>query len=91
MFCHRQRNPELPNCPKMLKRPFIVAFNWKRCAFRTSVVFFLLFIAECLPNFGSLLDLIGGSTVTLLTFVFPPFFYMRLVDSSQENKEWKNR
>jgi len=66
-------------------------FNWKRCAFRTSVVFFLLFIAECLPNFGSLLDLIGGSTVTLLTFVFPPFFYMRLVDSSQENKEWKNR
>ena len=67
------------------------AFNWKRCAFRTTIVFLLLFIAECLPNFGSLLDLIGGSTVTLLTFVFPPFFYMRLVDVSSEKQEWQTR
>merc|ERR1712002_948202 len=67
---------EVLNIPK--------SFNWKRCAFRTTIVFLLLFIAECLPNFGSLLDLIGGSTVTLLTFVFPPYFYMKLVDVSSD-------
>ena len=27
-------------------------------------------------------DLIGGSTVTVLTFVFPPFFYLKLVDGT---------
>ena len=37
------------------------------------------------------LDLVGGSTVTLLTFVFPPFFYMKLVDMSSSNPKWKLR
>jgi vesicular inhibitory amino acid transporter len=59
--------------------------------FRSSVVLCLLFISESIPNFGSILDLVGGSTVTLLTFVFPPFFYMRLVDMGSQNPEWKER
>ena len=66
-------------------------FNWKRCAFRTFSVFVLLFIAESVPSFGSILNLIGASTVTLLTFIFPPLFYMKLVDASSNNKEWKQR
>ena len=66
-------------------------FNWKRCLFRTFSVFFLLFLAETVPSFGSILNLIGASTVTLLTFVFPPLFYMRLVDASSSNKEWVQR
>jgi len=66
-------------------------FNWKRCAFRTLTVFFLLFIAESIPSFGAILQLIGASTVTLLTFIFPPLFYMRLVDASTNNKEWIQR
>ena len=68
-----------------------VDFNWKRCAFRTFSVFVLLFIAESVPSFGSILNLIGASTVTLLTFIFPPLFYMKLVDDSSNNKEWKQR
>merc|ERR1712109_25578 len=44
-------------------------FNWKRCAFRTLSVGVLLFIAETVPSFGAILDLVGASTVTLLTFV----------------------
>jgi vesicular inhibitory amino acid transporter len=59
--------------------------------FRSLIVLGLLFISETIPDFGSILDLVGGSTVTLLTFVFPPFFYMRLVDMGIENKEWKQR
>ena len=70
---------------------FFVDFNWKRCAFRTLTVFFLLFIAESIPSFGAILQLIGASTVTLLTFIFPPLFYMRLVDASTNNKEWIQR
>merc|ERR1712062_544783 len=67
------------------------AFNWKRCALRTVSVFVLLFIAETIPSFGSILDLVGASTVTMLTFVCPPYFYMRLCDSSKQNKEWTQR
>lgn len=66
-------------------------FNAKRCLFRTASVFFLLFIAETVPSFGSILDLVGASTVTMLTFVCPPYFYMRLCDSSKDNKEWTQR
>eukprot|EP00093_Oithona_nana_P012639 12639.XXX_700433_697667_1 [CDS] Oithona nana genome sequencing. len=66
-------------------------FNWKRCALRTVSVFVLLFIAETIPSFGSILDLVGASTVTMLTFVCPPYFYMRLCDSSKQNKEWTQR
>ena len=69
----------------------ILDFNWKRCAFRTFSVLVLLFIAESIPNFGAILNLVGGSTVTLLTFVFPPFFYMKLVDASQQRKDWVQR
>ena len=54
-------------------------------------MFSLLFIAETVPSFGSILNLIGASTVTLLTFIFPPLFYMRLVDASTTNKEWTPR
>ena len=66
-------------------------FNWKRCAFRTFSVLCLLFIAESVPSFGSILDLVGASTVTLLTFVFPPFFYMRLSDASIGHPTWPER
>ena len=44
-----------------------------------------------LPFIFSILDLVGASTVTLLTFVFPPFFYMRLCDKSKDNSEWSQR
>merc|ERR1712106_528304 len=51
----------------------------------------LLFVAETVPSFGSILDLVGASTVTLLTFIFPPYFYMRLSDASIGKKEWIQR
>jgi vesicular inhibitory amino acid transporter len=60
-------------------------------AFRSLVVLVLLFVCATMPNFSMFLDLVGGSTVTLLTFVFPPFFYMRLVDSSSQNPAWEQR
>ena len=66
----------------------VLDFNWKRCAFRTFSVLALLFIAESVPSFGAILELIGASTVTILTFIFPPLFYMKLMDASSQNKDW---
>jgi len=72
-------NPSNQFCEGLLNIP--ERLTWKRILFRSCVVICLLFVAESLPNFGSILDLIGGSTVTLLTFVFPPYFYIRLLDT----------
>jgi hypothetical protein len=68
-----------------------IGYTWKRVAFRSLVVLVLLFVCATMPNFSMFLDLVGGSTITLLTFVFPPFFYMRLVDSSSQNPAWEQR
>eukprot|EP00088_Acartia_fossae_P052523 TRINITY_DN5935_c0_g1_i1.p1 TRINITY_DN5935_c0_g1~~TRINITY_DN5935_c0_g1_i1.p1 ORF type:complete len:461 (-),score=123.08 TRINITY_DN5935_c0_g1_i1:31-1413(-) len=73
-------NPPAQMFEEMLKIP--TSFNIKRCLFRTFSVFGLLFIAETIPSFGAILNLVGGSTVTLLTFVFPPLFYMRIADAT---------
>jgi len=83
-------NPPAQFFEEMLNVPS--SFHWKRCAFRSLSVLCLLFIAESVPSFGAILDLVGASTVTLLTFVFPPFFYMRLSDASiGNNNGWPER
>jgi vesicular inhibitory amino acid transporter len=82
-------NPPSQFCEKLFNIPS--DFNWKRCAFRSFSVLFLLLIAETVPSFSSILDLVGASTVTLLTFVFPPLFYMKLSDASIGRKEWPQR
>merc|ERR1719447_786243 len=73
-------NPPAQMFEEMMNIP--TDFNWKRCLFRSGSVFTLLFIAESVPSFGAILNLVGGSTVTLLTFVFPPYFYMKLADAT---------
>ena len=45
---------------------------------RTGLVCIILGIGELIPKFGPILSLIGGSTVTALTFVFPCLFYLRI-------------
>ncbi len=76
---------------KYIKFSTPLGYTWKRVAFRSLVVLVLLFVCATMPNFSMFLDLVGGSTITLLTFVFPPFFYMRLVDSSSQNPAWEQR
>jgi vesicular inhibitory amino acid transporter len=49
----------------------------------------LIFTAESIPSFGRILDLIGGSTVTLMAFIMPPLFYFKLC--SQTNGNWQQR
>ena len=60
-----------------------IAFNWKRCLFRTCSMIVILLIGQSLPSFGAILSLIGGSTVTIITFVLPPILYILAVDGSE--------
>ena len=60
------------------------AFGWKRVVFRSVVILLLLAIALSVPFFGVIVDIIGSTTVTLLNFILPPFFYILLVDSSKD-------
>lgn len=53
-------------------------FSVKRCLLRTAIMCFILGIGELIPKFGPILSLIGGSTITALTFVFPCLFYLRI-------------
>jgi vesicular inhibitory amino acid transporter len=53
------------------------------------MVLLMVVVGETIPKFGKILSLVGGSTVTLTTFVLPPFFYMRLCD--QKNVEWPEK
>lgn len=71
------------------EQKYILDFNWKRAFVRTLIIILMAIIGESIPQFGKILSLIGGSTITLLTFVFPPWFYMKLCD--QENPLWPQR
>lgn len=64
-------------------------FCLKRCILRTIMMCIMVFVGETIPKFGKILSLVGGSTITLLTFVFPSLFYMILCD--QKGEEWPQR
>lgn len=38
----------------------------------------VLGVAEAVPKFGPILSLIGGSTVTMMAFILPCIFYLKL-------------
>ncbi|PSN34891.1 hypothetical protein C0J52_16728 [Blattella germanica] len=65
-------------------------FNWKRCLIRTGMMCIMIFIGESIPKFGKILSLVGGSSITLLTFVLPSLFYMRLCDQEKQ-VNWPER
>lgn len=69
-------NPFCQELEKWLKVP--KHFTWKRCITRTLMVALVLFVAESIPHFGAILSLVGGSTTTLLAYVCPSLFYLKL-------------
>ncbi|XP_076333571.1 uncharacterized protein LOC143237823 isoform X2 [Tachypleus tridentatus] len=79
-----------PTCQE-LEETFHVPhrFTWKRCLLRSAMMAAILFVAESVPHFGKILNLIGGSTITMMTFVFPPMFYMLLC--RQKQPHWPER
>lgn len=64
-------------------------FCFLRCIVRTCMVLLMVMVGETVPQFSKILALVGGSTITLLTFVLPNYFYMKLC--SQESPDWVKR
>lgn len=56
----------------------VAAFNWRRCALRSSLVAVMVLLGEAVPRFDLVMGLIGGSLTGPLMFVLPPLFYARL-------------
>ncbi|XP_072165257.1 uncharacterized protein [Diadema setosum] len=82
-------NPLFQELEEVLGIP--LNFNWKRVVSRTVVLLLVLFTGETIPHFGTILSLVGGSTVTCLTCVFPPLFYLRLNTMADPTGKWKKR
>ncbi|XP_013789686.2 amino acid transporter AVT1J-like [Limulus polyphemus] len=80
-------NPTCQELEEMCHVPH--RFSWKRCLLRSAMMVAILFVAESVPHFGKILNLIGGSTITMMTFVFPPMFYMLLCHQKQPH--WPER
>jgi len=78
-------NPLYQECEELFNVP--AKFGWKRIALRSILLLLALFIAESVPSFGKILDLVSGTTVSLLTFSLPAFLYMRLAD--MEGPTWQ--
>ncbi len=53
-------------------------FHWKRCLLRSCIVMVALFIAESVPSFNAILNLLGASTTAFCSFIAPPMLYLRL-------------
>lgn len=68
---------------------FFSDYHWKRCLLRTIMVLIMVFVGETIPQFSYILSLVGGSTITLVTFVLPPYFYMKLC--GQKSVLWSER
>ncbi|KAG1705781.1 Amino acid transporter AVT1D [Nymphon striatum] len=78
-------NPLCQDMEKILNIPN--RFGIKRMIFRTSLMMCIVFVAESIPHFLYILNLIGGSTVTLMTFVFPCLFYLKLTSMKSPSPE----
>ncbi|CAC5397609.1 SLC32A [Mytilus coruscus] len=69
----------------------LAAFTWKRCIARSAIVMVVLFVAESVPHFGAILSLIGGSTTTLLSYILPCVFYLKLAKGSDNQTQTRHK
>ncbi|KAL4237137.1 hypothetical protein ACF0H5_005517 [Mactra antiquata] len=69
-------NPFLQELDHVFKVP--PNFTWKRIVSRTTAMATVVFVALSVPHFSAILALVGASTLSLLGFVLPPLFYLKL-------------
>ncbi|KAI1704148.1 transmembrane amino acid transporter protein [Ditylenchus destructor] len=78
-------NPLNQSAEELFKIPQV--FSIKRVAVRACTLGLCVFVAESIPNFGSVLELIGASTVTTTSFTFPCLFYIYLAAGEKKSLE----
>lgn len=72
-------NPVMQTLEGLLNLPN--KFGPKRCIARSCVMAVIILTGLAVPDFGKILDLIGGSSVTLMSFILPPLCYIRLCNA----------
>lgn len=68
----------------------ILDFCWQRVLVRSATMLAVVAVAETVPSFGPVLGLVGSSTLTLTSLVFPCIFYLYLTVGDQIAEE-KNK
>ncbi|CAJ0959221.1 unnamed protein product, partial [Mesorhabditis belari] len=64
-------------------------FGIGRVVVRSGIMVCVVIVAETIPTFGPLLDLVGGSTLTLTSVVFPCVFYLWLAAAQKKAEDKK--
>lgn len=62
--------------------------SMRRRGFRSLVVAFSVFTACVVPHFGLFVNLIGSVACTLLAFIFPSLFYLRLANPGTKTRRF---
>lgn len=67
------------------------SFSWHRVVVRTVVMICVVFIAETIPKFGPILNVIGGTAVALTSAVMPSLYnlYLRASLFQESEKKYK--
>nr|BAK64379.1 similar to amino acid transporter [Bombyx mori] len=66
---------------KSIQYSFGDSVGW-RVLIRLSIMGAILFIGESIPRFYTILALVGGTTVALLTYILPSFCYLSLINQT---------
>lgn len=71
---------------KLVKLKFL-EFGVKRVLIRFSLLFLMMFVALTIPKFEPVMVLLGASTLTITSLVFPPIFYLYLSGAEKYKRE----
>jgi solute carrier family 32 (vesicular inhibitory amino acid transporter) len=77
-------NPVFQGLEKVANAP--EGISLKRVIIRIATILAVLFVAQSIPNFGPILSFIGGSGVSLTSFILPCVFYILICRRSQYSK-----
>lgn len=64
--------------------------SWERVIVRTVLAGSAMFLGLTIPHFSVILSLLGGSTIALTNFIFPPLYYYRLSRQTDPTKAYGN-
>uniref|UniRef100_A0A914E4F1 Amino acid transporter transmembrane domain-containing protein n=1 Tax=Acrobeloides nanus TaxID=290746 RepID=A0A914E4F1_9BILA len=82
-------NPLNQEAEEILSVPH--AFGSKRVLVRLGMMVAVAFVAESVPQFGPLLDLVGGSLMAFTAIIFPALFYLFLSTKETMIREHRMR
>lgn len=82
-------NPLNQEVEQLLKLP--QGFGWHRVVVRTVVLIAVVFVAETIPKFGPLLDVMGGTVIALTAGVLPLVYnlYLKAATYDLKSKKYK--